>query len=345
MAMAARPERVAAEEVRQRMLDAGRELALEAGAALTIEHLRLEEVIQRARVPRSSVYRMWPYREDYTDDLLCYLAGEGSWFSDRPVMDPQTLSVATEVVGAHLDMLATPQGRRALLCEVVRLTCANNYEVLSGSGPWRLHMALLATLGSTRSGAARRRIAEALEDSQRRSRESIVAMLGQLSEVLGVRLRDPAYTFDHMQLAGGLLIQALALRNVQVQTALAPPPDSAADAGTASTADPATADTAAAGTAGTANPAAAGTAAAGTAGTADPATAGTAGTAVAGGPDAVFVNGLLNTPIQGPGLDGEPAPWTLAALAYLGVLDVFMELDPDYTPPAADPADSPAAPG
>src|SRR6516164_7519707 len=73
-AMTARPERVAAEEVRQRMLDAGRELALEAGAALTIEHLRLEEVIQRARVPRSSVYRLWPYREDYTDDLLCYLA-------------------------------------------------------------------------------------------------------------------------------------------------------------------------------------------------------------------------------------------------------------------------------
>src|ERR1700733_13439509 len=80
-AMTARPERVAAEEVRQRMLDAGRELALDAGAALTIEHLRLEEVIQRARVPRSSVYRMWAYREEYIDDLMAYLAGPGSWFS------------------------------------------------------------------------------------------------------------------------------------------------------------------------------------------------------------------------------------------------------------------------
>ena len=76
--MTARPERVPAEEVRQRMLDAGRELAIEAGAALTIEHLRLEEVIQRARVPRSSVYRLWAYREEYIDDLLCYLAGPGS---------------------------------------------------------------------------------------------------------------------------------------------------------------------------------------------------------------------------------------------------------------------------
>ena len=75
--MTARPERVPAEEVRQRMLDAGRELAIEAGAALTIEHLRLEEVIQRARVPRSSVYRLWAYRDEYIDDLLCYLAGGG----------------------------------------------------------------------------------------------------------------------------------------------------------------------------------------------------------------------------------------------------------------------------
>src|SRR5229473_1330094 len=97
-AMTARPERVTAEEVRQRMLDAGRELALEVGAALTIEHLRLEEVIQRARVPRSSVYRIWPYREDYIDDLLCYLAGEGSWFSDRPVLDPVTFVVAQKAI-------------------------------------------------------------------------------------------------------------------------------------------------------------------------------------------------------------------------------------------------------
>ena len=220
--MTARPERVAAEEVRQRMLSAGRELALEAGAALTIEHLRLEEVIQRARVPRSSVYRMWPYREEYIDDLLTYLAGPGSYFSDRPVSDPDTSGVARKVIAENAHLLATVEGRRALLCEVVRITCAHNYEELSGSTPFRLHMALLATLGSTRSGAARRRIAAALEDSQLRSRESIVTLLRTLTAVLGLRLRDPAYTLDHVQLAGGLLVQAMAMRNIQVRAVLAP---------------------------------------------------------------------------------------------------------------------------
>jgi AcrR family transcriptional regulator len=152
--MTIRQDRVPADEIRQRMLDAGRELALEAGAALTIEHLRLEEVIQRARVPRSSAYRLWPYKDDYIDDLLRYLAGAGSWFSDRPVMTPETTAVAWQLVDDNRALLATPEGRRALLCEVVRITTERNYRMLSQSPQWRLHMALMATLGSTSGGAA-----------------------------------------------------------------------------------------------------------------------------------------------------------------------------------------------
>jgi AcrR family transcriptional regulator len=286
--MTARPERVPAEEVKKRMLDAGRELALEAGAALTVEHLRLEEVIQRARVPRSSAYRLWPYREDYTDDLLCYLAGAGSWFRERTVFDPETFAVATDLLAGNKQLLATPVGRRSLLLEIVRLSTVRNYDALTDSAPWRLHMALVATLGSTRSGEARRRIAAALEDAQKRSRESMVALLSHLMGVLGMRLRDPGYTLEHVQLAGGLLIQSLALRNVQVQAALG----------------------------------------------GETAEGGPVGLEDAGvPPEAKEVMALLNTPVQGPGLGGEPAEWTLTARAYLGVLDTFIELDPDFTPP------------
>jgi AcrR family transcriptional regulator len=303
--MTARPERVAAEEVRQRMLDAGRELALEAGAALTIEHLRLEEVIQRARVPRSSVYRLWPYREEYTEDLLCYLAGPGSSFADRTVFDPETVTVIGRVLQENMHLIAKPDGRRALMCEIVRLSVARNYDALGESVPWRLQMALSSTLGSTSSGMARRRIAAALEDSQRRSRESLVAVLAQITQVLGLRLRDPAYTLDHVQLAGGLLVQSLALRNVQVQAVLGQP-DARQDG--------AAIDGAAVG----------GTVIDGV---------GLGGADLNAAPDTAVVNGLLNAPVPGPGLDGKPAEWTLAAFAYLGVLDTFLELDPDFVPP------------
>ena len=272
--MADRPERVPAEEVRQRMLDAGRELALEVGAALTIERLRLEEVIQRARVPRSSVYRIWPYREDYIDDLLCYLAGAGSWFSDRTVLDPETFEVARQIIVGNSHLLATPEGRRSLIREVLRVTTTGNYRTLSESAPWRLHMALVATLGSTRSGEARKQIAAALEDSQRRSRDSLVTVFDILAKVIGLRMRDPAWSASHMQLAGGLLVQSMALRNLQVQAAL------------------------------------------------DNESA-----------DATLVDTLLNTPLPGPGLNGEPAEWTLAAYAYVGLFEAFVELDPDFVPP------------
>ena len=273
--MTARAERVPAEEVRQRMLDAGRELAIEAGAALTIEHLRLEEVIQRARVPRSSVYRLWAYREEYIDDLLCYLAGAGNWFNDRPVFDPETFTVLKQVVEDNRELIGSAEGRRAVLCEIVRLTVAQNYAALTESGTWRLHMALSATLGSTRSGEARQKIAAALEESQRVSRDSLVAVFGFLAGELGLRMRHPAATIEHMQLAGGLLVQSVALRNVQVRAA-------------------------------------------------------------AGGDDsgeAALVDTLLNAPLPGPGLHGQPAEWTLAAYAYMGVVDAFIELDPDFTPP------------
>jgi len=49
--------------------------------------------------------------------------------------------------------------------------------------------------------------------------------------------------------------------------------------------------------------------------------------------EGAWVDGLLNAPLPGPGLDGKPAEWTLAALAFLGVVDAFIELDPDFTPP------------
>jgi len=273
--MAARPERVPAEEVRRRMLEAGRELAIESGAALTIEHLRVEEIIQRARVPRSSAYRMWPYREEYIDDLLCYLAGAGNWFNDRPVFDPETFTVLKQAVEDNRELIGSLEGRRALLCEIVRLTVAQNYAALTESGTWRLHMALSATLGSTRSGEARQKIAAALEQSQRVSRDSLVAVFGFLAAELGLRMRHPAATIEHMQLAGGLMVQSVALRNVQVRAA-------------------------------------------------------------AGGDDsgeAALVDTLLNAPLPGPGLHGQPAEWTLAAFAYMGVVDAFIELDPDFTPP------------
>jgi AcrR family transcriptional regulator len=321
--MMTRPGRVPAREIRQRMLDAGRDLALEAGAALTIEHLRLEEVIQRARVPRSSAYRLWPYKEDYADDLLCYLAGAGSWFSERTVVSPETSLVVRQVITDNQELLATAGGRLALLREVVRLTAERNYRALSDSPEWRLHMALVATLGSTRTGAGRRKIAAALEAAQSRSREVMVTIFGILTTELGLRPRDPALTVEHLQLAGGLFIQSLALRNVQVQTALG---EQDADAFGDPVTDGGSVTDGASVTDGDS--------------VTDGGPVADVSSVTDGGPapglDAIrHVDRLLNATVPGPGLHGETAPWSLAALGYLGMVEAFVELDPDFVPPGS----------
>ena len=162
-------------------------------------------------------------------------------------------------------------------------------------------MALIATLGSTHDGAAatgaggagdgaaRRRVAAALEDAQSRSREAMVAVFEIVMTELGLRLRDPSWTAEHLQLAGGLFMQGLALRNVQVQAALG-----------------------------------------GDSGAADRRGAGPASTMTA-----AHVDTLLNAPVPGPGLHGATAEWTVVAFAYLGLVDAFTELDPDFGPCAA----------
>jgi AcrR family transcriptional regulator len=275
--MADRPERVPADEVRQRMLDAGRAIALKAGTGLTIDHLRLEEVIARAEVPRSSVYRLWAYKNDYIDDLLVYLAGPGSWFVNSEVFDPETFAILRAVIAGHWHLAATLEGRRAILCEAVRLAGARNYRALSESPYWRMHNALIATVGCTREGEARDKIAVALEHAQFQSRVSMLSLFGYLSAALGLRPRDPARSIAHLALAGGTLIQSLAIRHVLAQAAL-PHTSEASD-----------------------------------------------------------TDRLLNAPLPGPGISGEPADWTLASFGYLAIMDAFTELDPEFIAPDCPP--------
>ena len=53
---------------------------------------------------------------------------------------------------------------------------------------------------------------------------------------------------------------------------------------------------------------------------------------------------LINFPLPGPGIDGKPAVWSLAALAFTGILDTFVEPDRNYSPaPLSRPPASPSA--
>ena len=156
------------------------------------------------------------------------------------------------------------------------MTATRNYQALTESAPWRLHMALIATLGSTRSGEARKQIAAALEEAQLRSRESMVALFGYLMAEIGLRLRDPAWTTPSTCSSRA----ACWCSRWRCATSRSRRP--------------------------------------------------TARSRPAGRGDRA---GAAQRAVPGPGLNGETAEWTLVGYAYLGLVDGFVELDPDFTPP------------
>jgi AcrR family transcriptional regulator len=228
------------EQVRETMLQTALEMAVEAGVGISLDSISVEEVIQNARVPRSSVYRIWPAKEMFVDDLLCHMAGRHSYFSGQDVFDPATFAVVTATIRDNKHLLGSAQGRRAVLCEGVRLAVQRNVQALRQNSNARIHTALIATVSSTGSAAIRPRIAQALDDAEAASRRSIVALFRDLvMPTLGLRLRDPGATLDHLAVAGSALAQGLALRHVLVDALAkdgadgAPEPGADGDGGSA----------------------------------------------------------------------------------------------------------------
>jgi hypothetical protein len=271
---AGRRPRLSAEEVQTRMLQAGCKRVMDRGLDVSLETLSLEDLIQVARVPRSAVYRKWPYKDDFIGDLLCYVAGPDGHLAGDNAFDQQTIDVVRKIIADNRHLLGTKGGRLALLREVVRLGAGQNYRAQL-SPRMRMHTALMAAVGSSENLGARSNIAAAVEETEAMARNAINELILYVMTTLGLKMRDSTSTVEQLQAAGAALIQGLAMRH-DVAEAAADQWRNTHEAGVRS-------------------------------------------------PDQV-----TDTPIIRPGLDGQPAEWTLAAIAYLGVVDSFVEPDPDF---------------
>lgn len=256
------------------MLQAGCELVLESGLDVSLEMLSLEELIQVARVPRSAVYRQWPYKDAFADELLCYVAGPRGHLRGTDAFDQETIDVIRKTIADNRHLIGAASGRRALLCEVVRLGAGQNFRAQL-SLQMRMHTALMAAVGSSKNLQARSNIAAAMEETEARARNTMTDLIRYVMTALGLRMRDSTSTVEQLQVAGAALIQGLAMRHDVAEAAA----DQWRDTHEAGVRLP---------------------------------------------------DQITDTPILRPGLDGQPTEWTLAAVAYLGVVDSFVEPDPDF---------------
>jgi AcrR family transcriptional regulator len=182
-----RRRRLSDAETEQRMLRAGAAMVAETGLTVSIEHLSLEDVIQQAKVSRSTVYRRWPYKDLFFSDLLRELA--------KGAMPAAIAGEATALPGIkrllleHLDWLARPDRRQDLLLELIRFGGRHDFETMLGSVEWHTYLALHATFLSVVDENLRTDLRAALLASERTFIGRIASSWERLSSLLGYRLR------------------------------------------------------------------------------------------------------------------------------------------------------------
>jgi AcrR family transcriptional regulator len=206
------------------MFEAARRLVYAQGVQVSLEELGFEQVIELAGVSRSSAYRLWPYKGDFVQDLLCDLAGP-SWLGTA-AFDQETIDLAANIVMSNSEKLSTPEGRRQVMLHAVRDAVAQNFKAIIESQEWHIYVALNASVRTAGDDESRLRIAAALQNSEMTFVDRMADFYSGMLDVLGLRFRSDAYTVRHLAVAGAAVVEGLALRRlitVAVDTAKRPP--------------------------------------------------------------------------------------------------------------------------
>ncbi|MFD1934975.1 MULTISPECIES: TetR/AcrR family transcriptional regulator [Nonomuraea] len=191
-----RRQRLSDEETEQRMLDTALDMVNLTGLTVGLDHIGLEDVIRDAGVSRSAVYRRWPYKDLFFSDLLRQIAKAAT----PAVADAgAALELINGFARDHLDWLESPEGRRRLCAEMLRLGAAHDFEAIHGSTEWRTYLALHATFLSLEDGELRDDVRESLGRAERAFVERIASRYRHLAGLLGYRLRaELGATFETM---------------------------------------------------------------------------------------------------------------------------------------------------
>lgn len=210
---AGRRRRLSLEEVEKLVMAKARELLITETGGLTVslDHINLEVIIAAAGVPRSSAHRRWPTKDAFVVDFLCDIAGP-NWFGTA-AFDRDTISVAIGVVQKGADLLATEEGRVALIREAVRVGAKQNFDAIVASNEWRTYVALTATVISIPDEEVRNRIKSRLREAETTFIERMTTFYAGMSAMLGFRPKAP-YTFRHLAAAGAAIVEGLSLRRI-----------------------------------------------------------------------------------------------------------------------------------
>lgn len=203
--------RLSEEETVQRMLATGSQMVAESGLQLSFDLLRVEDVIARAEVSRSAVYKYWPRKEQFYGDLLLRLAEHA--LPPDAAYRFGTVYEAVTVVMENPHRLDDARGRRWLVIEICRRGAQQNFDALRASAEWHVYVTLHATLLSLPSTGFQESMQRQLRHAEERFVTAMVTFYVDLANVLGLRIRPGAgdFTFRDFASLGAASIEGVAL--------------------------------------------------------------------------------------------------------------------------------------
>jgi AcrR family transcriptional regulator len=197
-------------EVEQLMLDTASRVVLERGLTVGFDHLRMDDLIREAGVPKSSVYRRWPTKELFLADFLPLLAYPLS--SMGAAYDEQTQKVATQVLQTNVHRMGTREGRIAVVREAVRLAVDQNFAAMNKDGRWRAYAALVATASNSDDEGIRNAVTRAVKDADQSFVGAMATFYDQILPWAHARFRE-GVTSMHLAATGAAVVEGLVSRN------------------------------------------------------------------------------------------------------------------------------------
>ena len=192
------------------MIAAAIDMIRESGLTVSLDHLSVEDVIRRADVSRTAVYRRWKYKDEFFADLLRHLARDPHPAVITSQFRPDELR---RLAVDHIDWVDTAEGRERLFAELVRVGGAMDLAMLATSHQWRSYMALQAAVLSIEEGDFRAELQAILADSERQIHQRLGANYAAIADLLGYRIRpDAKVTFDDIAIMCSSMMNGAAVK-------------------------------------------------------------------------------------------------------------------------------------
>lgn len=182
-----RRQRLSDEETERRMLDAASEAVVRSGLTVSLEHIRLEDLIREAGVSRSAVYRRWPHKDLFLGDLLLRLARGQAPMASRG--SRAATATVRHTTLRHPELLESAESRQRLVAEILREVTWQDFEHIRGSDDWNTYLALTVTFIGLPAGELRKQVQEELAVSEQAFIDHAAANTRVVANLFGLRPR------------------------------------------------------------------------------------------------------------------------------------------------------------